>query len=230
MERCITTELLDELPAEDSRAIRSRRDLRRLNGMMGNAPVIADTLRNNFPPRKPFCIAEIGAGDGEFLLRVARRLRRSGNVEATLVDQQKLLAPETQKQFAQSGWRVEAIKRDVFDWLGESANTDAMLANLFLHHFSDEQLRRLFREASGKTRLFIATEPCRAAWPLFCSRWLGLIGCGPVTCHDAPVSVRAGFRDRELSSLWPAEKNWELIERRAGLFSHLFVARKKTEA
>jgi hypothetical protein len=228
MERIITAELLDELPADDSRAIRSRRDLRRLNALMGNAPVMARVLRDFFPSGELSRVAEIGAGDGNFLLSVARRFQPNGrSIEATLVDQQKLLTADTQKQSTDIGWRVEAVKRDVFDWLEESANTDAMLANLFLHHFSDEQLPRLFREASRKTKLFAATEPRRAAWPLFCSRWLGLIGCGPVTCHDAPVSVRAGFTGRELSALWPESENWDLTERRAGLFSHLFVARRK---
>ena len=69
-------------------------------------------------------------------------------------------------------------------------------------------------------------EPRRAAWPLFCCRWLWVIGCNAVTRHDARVSVRAGFSGRELSVLWPDKTNWQLDERHASLFSHLFVARK----
>jgi hypothetical protein len=52
-----------------------------------------------------------------------------------------------------------------------------------------------------------------------------LIGCNAVTRHDAAASVRAGFAGRELSALWPARPGWRLREGRAGLFSHLFVAR-----
>jgi hypothetical protein len=54
-----------------------------------------------------------------------------------------------------------------------------------------------------------------------------LIGCGPVTRHDGRISVRAGFAGSELSTLWPDKQNWELVERRVGLFSHLFIARRK---
>jgi hypothetical protein len=54
---------------------------------------------------------------------------------------------------------------------------------------------------------------------------LGAIGCNDVTRHDAVASVRAGFRDGQLSALWPAGP-WKLTERGAGLFSHLFVARR----
>jgi hypothetical protein len=55
---------------------------------------------------------------------------------------------------------------------------------------------------------------------------LGLIGANGVTRHDAAVSVRAGFKGGELSALWPANPRWRLRERRAGLFSHLFLAQR----
>jgi len=54
---------------------------------------------------------------------------------------------------------------------------------------------------------------------------MGLMGCNAVTRHDARVSVRAGFRDDELSRLWPSG-GWTLEERGAPPFSHLFVARR----
>jgi hypothetical protein len=54
-----------------------------------------------------------------------------------------------------------------------------------------------------------------------------MLGCNAVTCHDATVSVRAGFSGRDLSVLWPPSADWELSESRAGLFSHLLVARRK---
>jgi hypothetical protein len=55
---------------------------------------------------------------------------------------------------------------------------------------------------------------------------MGLIGCNDVTRHDAAISVRAGFRDGELSACWPIAAGWTLTEKRAPPFSHLFVARR----
>jgi hypothetical protein len=99
-----------------------------------------------------------------------------------------------------------------------------MFANLFLHHFSALQLSEMFRLASQRTQLFAACEPLRASLPLTFSRLVGLIGCNAVTRHDAVLSVRAGFAGDELSSLWPASKEWRLHERRAQLFTHTFLA------
>jgi len=229
MARSLHSELVDDLPSDHPGAIQTRRDLRRLNLFMGHAGILARALQNNFARYLSFRLIEIGAGDGEVLLRVARRLRgKWRGVEATLVDLQDLLPGKTRAQFAALNWRVRPVEDDIFRWLREpDATADAITANLVLHHFSDAQLRTLFSLASEKSTALIALEPRRARWPLFCSRWLSLIGCGPVTCHDAPASVRAGFNGRELSALWPDAENWELTERSAGLFSHLFIARRK---
>ena len=230
MIRTLHPELVDALPAEHPGAIQTRRDLRRINTLMGHSGILARSLRKVFPDRSPSSIVEIGAGDGEILLRVARRLARAWhNVDVTFVDLQDLLGNKTKADFAALSWGVRSVKSDVFQWLQETAGekTDVILGNLILHHFSDAQLKTLFAAAAEKASAFIAVEPRRGGWSLFFARCLSLIGCGPVACHDAPVSVRAGFKGRELSALWPADGQWELLERRAGLFSHLFIARRK---
>ena len=43
--RCVEPETLDHLREDDPRAIRSRRDLRRINRIMGNLPIV-DSLLN----------------------------------------------------------------------------------------------------------------------------------------------------------------------------------------
>jgi len=228
MERLVETELLDTLPAQDQRALRSRADLRRINWLMGNAGVLLRLLRRAIGPHR---LVEIGAGDGTFLLRIARQLApKWGHVEAVLVDQQSLLGTETLEGFSQLGWKVQTVQADVFDWLAEPgpAPETIVMANLFLHHFSEEQLRRLLQLASARCRAFVACEPRREVSALTASRLLGLIGCNAVTRHDAPASVRAGFSGRDLSALWPSDESWQTDEGRAGMFGHFFVAWKST--
>jgi hypothetical protein len=225
VKRIVQSEILDLLPPDDPRAIRSRQDLRRINRLMGNHDLMADTLQKAFYNNPVKRITEIGSGDGEFLFRVAQKIApRWPNAEATLIDLQKNISQETLAAFASVGWHAEAVVADVFDW--PQIESDAIIANLFLHHFDDEQLAGLLRLISLRGKSFIAIEPCRACWPLFCSRWLRAIGCNDVTCHDAVVSVRAGFCGDELSALWPEKQGWQLTERRAGAFSHLFIAQK----
>ena len=217
--RRLEVEWLDELSAEDPRARRSRADLRRVNGIMGNARIVAGALAGT-----PQSIVDLGAGDGAFALRLARALPKPP-LHVTLVDRQDIVSPETRRGFEALGTQVAVARHDVFDWLERvPARSDAIVANLFLHHFEDEPLARLLSLAARKAPLFVACEPRRSAFALAGARLLGAIGCNDVTRHDAAVSVRAGFRGDELSRLWPAG-GWALREEKRGGFSHLFSAR-----
>ena len=231
MKRHVQSELLDTLPPGDPRAIRSRRDLRRLNVLMGNVESLASVLRTRFDSRAPGRVADLGAGDGTAMLRLARQLSgRWRNVEVVLVDRQAIVSANTCRRFEALSWTARPVQADVFDWLAEpsSSNVDLMTANLFLHHFDNPTLARLARLAAERTNLFVACEPRRGRVALRASLVLWLIGCNPITRHDAMISVRAGFCGKELSALWPRNGGWRLEENAVGLFSHRLVAQRLT--
>ncbi|MGH8652250.1 MAG: hypothetical protein ACREYE_08765 [Gammaproteobacteria bacterium] len=227
--RRVRSELLDELPANDPRAIRARGDLQRVNRVMGALSLVLRALDRSVMARPPRKIVELGSGDGTFLLRLARKRAACWpGVKITLLDRQLLVSPKTVQGFVSLGWKAEVITSDVFDWLAQPVNEriDLLLANLFIHHFSEERLSRLLQGIEARTGSFLACEPRRASLALIGSHLLGLIGCNAVTRHDAILSVHAGFRAEELSALWPRREDWILREWRAGLFSHCFLAAK----
>ena len=229
MKRCLESELLDELPRDDPRAVRSRKDLQRVNAWMGHSGIMARALRSTCPGPVARGLVDLGAGDGRFLLRVAGRLSADWQgTSAVLLDRRNVVSLETRQALTTLGWRAATVEADALDWLRQPAAPacDAMIANLFLHHFPEAQLADLVGAAARSARAFIAVEPRRSARGLFFSRLLRLIGCNEVTRHDAPISVRAGFGGRELSRLWPAGPGWSLHERPAGWFSHLFIAQR----
>ncbi|HKG73343.1 MAG TPA: methyltransferase domain-containing protein [Aestuariivirgaceae bacterium] len=226
--RRVEPEWLDSLPNEDPDAAASRRDLRRLNSLMWHATILARIFSAEPNSAKPRSLLDIGSGDGTFMLALARKLaKRMPGVIVTMVDKNTGVSEETRGNFSALGWEVVSVKADVLDYLdnADAASTDAVIANLFLHHFSDAALTRLFSRAAAVAPLFAACEPLRAWFPMAASRLLWTIGCNKVTQHDASASVRAGFRDKELSLLWPEDRRWQTAERRAGPFSHCFVAR-----
>jgi ubiquinone/menaquinone biosynthesis C-methylase UbiE len=194
VKRIVQPEILDTLSPADPRAIRSRRDLRRVNSWMRNHSIMADALKNNLNGQPPKKITELGAGDGNFLLQVARKINLP-NISATLLDLQKNVSTETLLAFSKLTWRAEAAVTDVFDW--PQSSEEIVIANLFLHHFENERLAELLRIISERAKLFVALEPRRAPLPLIFSRLLWAIGCNDVTRHDATVSVRAGFSGRK---------------------------------
>jgi hypothetical protein len=219
--RTVTPEWLDELPVGNPEAVHSRRDLQRVNAWMGNARLIARHLAG----APTHDLVELGAGDGTLLLHVARRLPPG---RATLVDRQALLTETVAEGFRTLGWSVVAVQADAFDWVTSTVTGAArvIVANLFLHHFADEPLRRLLASIAAHAEHFVACEPARTAMAQTGARLLPLIGCNSVTCHDARLSVAAGFVGRELSALWPVGGEWRLHEAGANVFSHLFAARR----
>lgn len=219
MHRELEPEWLDSLPPYDARAQRSRADLRRVNGLMRNASHVARALLTvPLSGGQTIRIADLGAGDGSFMHTVVRRLRQPG-VEVTLVD--RAMLPDD------FHWRATAVVADAHEFLARPGpRFDAIVANLFLHHFEPGALRRLLALAAQRAPLFVACEPRRSRVALQASRLLGVVGCNDVTRHDAAVSVRAGFLGRELSALWPDPAGWRLAEGPARPFGHLFVARR----
>jgi hypothetical protein len=227
MQRIVEPELLDSLPPNDPRAIRSRRDLRRVNAWMGNSVHLARAVEALPPPRR---IIELGAGDGTLMLKIARRFAHhwQPGVELILLDMAPVVAPTTLAAYQELGWKATPLRMNLRDWILQAPreNVDLIVANLFLHHFSEEELRVFFAAFAKTTGAFLSCDPRRWGPALFATELLWFIACNDVTRHDARTSVRAGFRDRELTALWPRQSGFALHEYPAGYAAHLFLAEK----
>lgn len=144
-------------------------------------------------------VVEIGAGDGTFL----RRLEvRSPAADLTGID----LAPRP-AGLKRASW----LQGDLFTLLPE-ISAEVLVGIMIVHHFPDEQLRAL-GALCERFPVVIFCEPWRARLPLL---WGGLMHpwVGPVTRHDLPASVRAGFRRGELVERlgWKNRKIEETID------------------
>lgn len=232
--RRVLPETLDRLAPDDPRAQRARQDLRRINRLMGARGQVERTLRTAVrcrSGRAPLRILELGAGDGSLMLAVAGRLSTlAPATQVTLLDSQRIVADETVRAFARLGWAARTEVADVADWAASPEalpRWDAIVANLFLHHFETAALARLLAAIAQRSELFLACEPRRGWLALAGSHLVGLVGASAVTRQDAVLSVHAGFRAAELSALWRGDgDSWHVEERAVGFFSHRFLARR----
>lgn len=205
--------------------------MRRVNRVMGTRSLLLRAL-DKAAPTPPRRLIELGAGDGTMMLRLAQsRSRQWPKSSVTMLDLQPVIGAGTLSAIRNLGWSVEVIEADVLDWIARpAADREATIfTNLFVHHFEGDRLARLLAGIAERSRSFVCCEPRRTAVTLAGSHLLGLIGCNEVTRHDAVLSVHAGFRDRELSSLWDETcgGGWRLEESAAGPFSHLFAATRE---
>ncbi len=228
--RRVRAEHLDALPPENPQARRSRRDLRRVHLAMNSVSILRrtiDALHFAAPPRR---ILELGAGDGSWLLRLARALEpRWTGVELTLLDRHDLVSEATHRAYRDLGWVVTPISIDALAWAREAAaeHYDLCLAMLFLHHFDTAPLSALLSAVAARTDAFVCGEPRRDLPGRLAGACSGVIGASRITREDAVTSVAAGFRGTELSTLWGrVAGDWQVGEFRALPFMHCFTARR----
>jgi hypothetical protein len=232
--RTLSPETLDQLAASDARAIRSRRDLQRVNRVLGTRGIVIRELQpviGRCSRGRPLRVLELGAGDGSLMLSIAKKM--SGPwppVQLTLLDRLTLVGADTSAAFVRYGWSVHTLSVDVFDWAAAPLppRWDVIVTNLFLHHFDDQLLPKLLAAIGARCNLFVACEPRRAPLALIGSHLIGALGVNRVTREDAVLSVHAGFRGVELSAAWPRDQgDWQLNEHAAGLFSQVFRANRR---
>ncbi|WP_411825519.1 class I SAM-dependent methyltransferase [Luteolibacter sp. AS25] len=180
--RKLTPELLDHLPHDDSGAISSRKDLRRINFFMGNEAWIVRQI-----PVATKHVVEIGAGDGNLISKIAK-LHPDSVAEAYDLAPKPRHLPEA----------VRWIRGNIFEQEPPSRG-GVLIANLFLHHFTDSQLSDLVNWFP-KFDTLIFNEPLRSNTPLVLGKMAHPF-IHPITRHDMRVSIEAGFIAGELPQI-----------------------------
>jgi len=197
--RIVVPEWLDELPAADPRAIRSRQELRWINALMGNERWILSQLEKH-PAALEKGVLELGAGEGHLLRKIHARFPQHLVCGADLLARPADLPQDIQ-------WCAGDLTT-----LPPSSDFGVLVANLFLHHFDDDALS-WFAAWLPQVSLVILNEPLRRASSHFWGRLLRPV-LHEVTRHDMHVSIDAGFVAGELPRLWPAQAaQWEIEEK-----------------
>lgn len=199
-DRVVRPEILDHLPSSDARAARARRDLRRINALMGNVRWMRQALsyvmeNAALPPAAR--LVELGAGEGRLCRKVVDWFP---NVRVTGLD----LAARPRELRNGIAWR----QGDLLDNLPQCEG-EGLFGVMILHHFRDDQLASI-GETASRYRVLCFCEPWRARFP----HLLGLLIrplCGSVTHHDLPASIDAGFMRGELPKALGL-KNWKIRE------------------
>jgi hypothetical protein len=183
MQRTLQPEILDSLSPDDPDALHNRRDIYRLNGLMGNFRWFRATLPRLLRPGER--ALEIGAGDGTLGAALA-----AAGVSYDGLD----LWPRPAHWPRDAAWH----RTNLLSFAGY-ADYPVVLGNLIFHQFSNDDLAALGTTLGRTARLIVANEPARGRFFQFLARRANtLIGANHVTLHDAHVSIAAGFRDDEL--------------------------------
>ena len=213
--REIGKEKLDSLPASHPHALANRRDLQFLNRLMGTRRWFERSLPKSIESTGK--ILELGAGDGSLSHDLQRRHSGGGDWQWHVLDLQKVPARNSRGLH----WHEADLLR-----FNDYPSFEVVIGNLILHQFNESQLQILGEKLQQGPRTLIFQELWRTAIPYWGSRVITLF-MHPVTRHDAPVSVRAGFRAMELADqLGLTSKEWTISLEYSPLGAYRMVANR----
>ena len=188
--RVIEPEWLDGTHPDKAR--NSLADLIRLNRYWGGYSSLARLLRDaGLPGQAPFSVLDVGAASGD-MGRELNRLCPKSRVFSLDYTAHHLDPAPTPK-----------LVGDAFHLPFSAGSFDFVFSSLFLHHFTDGQIVSLLNGARQVARRAVLAIDLERRWiPYqFVPATRKVLGWDPITVHDAPISVAAGFRALELKRL-----------------------------
>ena len=219
-------ELMDEPAVEPAELVESLDQLRLINRLLGAAwPTIEGIHRlwEQAGCPKRLSLLDIGTGSGDIADHILKWADRRGlELQLTLLDLQPYTCALVASRY-QTDARVSVIQGNIRH-LG-IRRADIVTASLFLHHFPNRQLATVLSEMQQAAHLGVVVNDLhrhRFAWA-FIRAATRLLSDNRLIRHDAPLSVRRGFRAAELDRLKNDARLEQLTYGWRPLFRYLII-------
>ena len=196
-------EWMDDLEMEGPQLRSTLETLARINAFLGGDGVSLKGikhLKKSAALKEDMHIIDLGCGEGAQLRLLARYSRKNKlKWRFTGVDANADCINFARERSANYP-EIEYLQADVFEW--DMPSCDIVLATLFMHHFTDEQIVAMVNASTPKVSVgWIVNDLHRnqIAYGLF---WLlGLFIRNKMIRHDGLLSIKKGFKKEELYNI-----------------------------
>ena len=211
--RATLPELLDaELPASEVR--KSLADLRFVNRCLGTRGSLLRAIAPHLP--RGGSLLDVGCASGDVLAYLRQRLhpRLAAGLDIKAL------------HLSDAAQGLQGVVGDVRHLPFVAGSFDVVTASLFLHHFDAAELPAVLAELARVARqAVVVCDLRRALVPYHFGRAaFPLLFATPVSVHDGLVSIRRGFRERELRGAFAEAGLGAIRIRRAFPYRLLAVA------
>lgn len=211
--RSYQVEVMDDLQSSGPVINQTLRELEIINRLLGGNPITIQGVQALLAKRKlttqPITIADLGCGGGDILKLVARWGRKHNiPMQLTGIDANPHITAYAQQNCtAFPEIKFEAV--NVFAPEFQQQQYDIILATLFTHHFTDDELVGLLHAWKKQARIGFVINDLHRHWFAYHSiKWLTQgFSRSPMVKNDAPLSVARSFLKSE----------WQHILKAAGI-------------
>ncbi len=202
-------ELMDDLTLANDALRKNLDELELINKYLGGNNVVIEALeklRNKkfFEEQKIIKIADLGCGGGDTLRAIASwAKKRKLNIELIGIDANQFMLDYAHEKATEQKVAISFKKVDIFSEDFGNEVYDITICSLFCHHFTDEDLIRLFGQIKKQTqKAFIINDLHRHWFAYYSIKYLTKILNGSyLVQNDAPLSVLRAFTREELEKL-----------------------------
>ena len=211
--RSDTREIMDNLDCDGEVVHQTLRELEFINKWLGGNAVTLDGLGKLLAQwgktDSPIVLADLGCGGGEMLMEIAQWAnKRDITMSLTGIDANPHIVAFA-RAHAASYPQIRFVQQNVLSPEFQHTKFDVIVATLFTHHFTADELVALFRSFRRQSRMGIVINDIHRHWLAYYAIKIltTLFSRSAMVRFDAPVSVLRAF----------GRSDWENILRQAGI-------------
>lgn len=204
-ERSSQIELMDDFSVEGNLLRESLDSLANINKWLGGNFVTLNGLKKvlkGHEKSKPLTILDMGCGNGDMLRELAIFGKKAGyNFTLIGIDANQHTV-DYAKELSVNYPEISYLKQDVFSEEFQLLQYDLVLATLFLHHFSEDDIVKLLEPILKKATFGIVVNDLnrnKIAYYLF--SFLCLFIKNKMTKEDGLISVLRAFKKADLERI-----------------------------
>jgi 2-polyprenyl-3-methyl-5-hydroxy-6-metoxy-1,4-benzoquinol methylase len=218
---------MDDVSIHDERLDDALRELTVINTWLGGHSTSRKGIRKmlqHIPKQPALSVLDVGAG-GSDLLRAISSLHR--NIRMTSLD----LNLRACKYSAETYPIIMLVNGSVLALPFKEQSFDIVHASLFLHHFTEDELRSIFQSLHSIARHGIIINDLRRSALSYYGIMLltRLFSRSAMVKNDGPLSVRRGFARSELTQLCASLPSASYTIQRTWAFRWLVCIMKNNE-
>ena len=195
-------EIMDDLTISGEVINQTLREISSINNLLGGNSISLQSFKTAVKGKKSIRLADLGCGSGDIMILMAEYCRKH-DIEASFIgiDANPFIieyAKEQCRDYPEISFQCLDILEEEF----KVKKYDIIHCCLFVHHFTQEQLRQLFSQFKHQAETIIINDLHRhylAYWSI--KALTAVFSNSYMVKNDAAVSVKRGFSRQDIEEL-----------------------------